>query len=318
MDIGGTTIKGGIFTSTSQQILHRTRPTFESGHTPLENLLHLLHLLRREANNLGLEPQTVGIGTPGFVDSSRGIIRYAANLGWHDINLRALLQEAVALPVVIDHDARAAARAELNIRPHLQDLIVIPIGTGVAAAIITQGRIVSGYEGAAGEFGHTISVPDGEPCPCGQKGCLETYASASAILRRYRAAGGTQAHHTSEIPTLLNTDRVAAHVWADAIAALATGISNLTAVLDPQEVVISGGLARAGNNLLHPLRTAITQRLQWRRTPTISLSNMASRAGLQGAALMALDQATPPHNQSTRAPNRTQLTNERRRPTITR
>ncbi|MBT2598104.1 ROK family protein [Arthrobacter sp. ISL-72] len=127
----------------------------------------------------------------------------------------------------------------------------------------------------------------GERCTCGQRGCLETYASASAILRRYKARGGTRAITTEQIPPLLADDRSAAAVWSEAIEALAQGISALTAIFDPEEIIIGGGLSLAGPALLDPLRAATSLRLGWRDAPPISLSTATSRAGLHGAGLMA-------------------------------
>lgn len=287
IDIGGTTLKGAVFDAQGQQRARHAAPTFGAGGDPYRGVVQLLETLRDDAIDGGRVPKAIGIGTPGLVDTRHGVVRYAANLGWRDLALGELLEHLFQLPVSVDHDARASARAEIASRPDVRDLIVIPIGTGLSAAMVVDGRIVFGHTGSAGEFGHMPVVPGGDRCACGQLGCLEAYASAGGILNRYVARGGRNAKSTAQIPGLLATDPIARAVWDEAIDALATGVTALSAVFDPQEVVIGGGLAKSGDALLTPLRRAVEGKLNWRESPPISLSTIGLGAGLVGAALMA-------------------------------
>ncbi len=213
------------------------------------------------------------------------MVRYAANLGWTNLPLGQLLETRFGVPTLIDHDARTAARAEMAARPALRNFVFIPIGTGVSAAVVVAGKTVAGARGQAGELGHIPTVPNGRPCSCGQFGCLEAYASAGAVLARYIAGGGN-AESAADVAGVVGKDGLANEVWADAVNSLATGITTLTATLDPEEIIIGGGLGAAGSVLLDPLREKVESLLRWRDPPAISASRAGPRAGLLGAALL--------------------------------
>lgn len=285
VDIGGTTIKGSVFVDGVEAIDECTVPTFDGHSGAFHAVLAVLSALAGTARSLGHEPTAIGIGSPGLVDTRAGLVRYAANLGWTDLPLVQLLEAQYGLPVLIDHDARTAARAEMAVRTALRDFVFIPIGTGVSAAVVVAGEVVTGARGQAGELGHTPIVPDGRPCSCGQVGCLETYASASAVLTQYRASGGIAAS-AAEVAGLVGDDALADVVWSDAVHALAAAIVTLTATLDPAEIILGGGLAAAGPVLLDPLRNEVGNLLGWRDAPAISTSRAGPRAGLLGAALL--------------------------------
>ncbi len=287
VDIGGTTIKAAIFVADEMVSEPISVPTFTATSNAYDAVVTALETLMRQAEGQGLEPRVIGVGSPGPVDSKRGVIRFAPNLRWKNLPLGSDLQKRFGLPVVIDHDARTAARAEMSVRADLQDCAFIPIGTGISSALVSRGEILEGALGQAGELGHIQVVPGGESCSCGSDGCLEVYASASAILNRYLAAGGTRASSTADIPGLIDDDPVATHVWSEAIQALATAITTLTALLDPEEIIIGGGLAAAGPTLLLPLKAAVAGMLPWREPPVLSLSSVGPSAGLLGAALLA-------------------------------
>ncbi|GAA1343262.1 ROK family protein [Arthrobacter roseus] len=287
VDIGGTTIKAAIFVGNELVSEPISVPTFSATSNAYNSVVTAVETLVRQAELLRLEPRVIGVGSPGPVDSQRGVISFAPNLRWKDLPLGSDLQKQFGLPVVIDHDARTAARAEMSVRADLQDCVFIPIGTGISAAIVSRGEIIQGALGQAGELGHIQVFPGGETCSCGSAGCLEVYASASAILNRYRAAGGTRASSTADIPSLINDDPVAARIWSEAIHALATAVTTLTSLLDPEEIIIGGGLAVAGPTLLSPLQAAVESMLPWRKPPVLSLSRVGPSAGLLGAALLA-------------------------------
>lgn len=290
IDVGGTTLKGAVFTDEGRVVVRLVRPTFGVDSDALATLRSLVRELVEAAAAAGLRCRAVGVASPGLVDTDTGRIRYAANLGWTDLPLRDLLEADVQLPVRVDHDARTAASAERAAHAaeaaEFRDFLFVPIGTGVAVAVVTAGILVRGATGGAGEFGHVPVVPRGELCGCGQHGCLEAYASATSILDRYRRRGGRRARSTPEIVATLMTDPDARAVWTEAVDALATGIAGVSAVLDPSRVVIGGGLSRAGEALLRPLRLAVDAKLGWRSTPSILRSVLGSDAGLIGAAVL--------------------------------
>ncbi|MBO0594909.1 ROK family protein [Nesterenkonia sp. E16_7] len=285
IDIGGTTVKGSVFADGSELSPELAAPTFEGSLGAFDAVLAVVSDLARTAHAHGYEPTAIGVGTPGLVDAPFGLVRYAANLKWTDFPLASRLEEHFSLPTTIDHDARTAARAEMALRPALRDFVFIPIGTGISAAIVTAGRTVTGARGQAGELGHVTTIPDGRACSCGRLGCLETYASARAVLSGYVEAGGT-ANSAADVARLVGKDPLADQAWSTAVNALATGITTLTAIFDPAEIVIGGGLSAAGPVLLNPLRDEVRGLLGWRDAPAISASRAGPRAGLLGAALL--------------------------------
>lgn len=236
----------------------------------------------------GVVPAAAGVVVPGEVDAAAGIARYSANIGWRDVPLRALLSEDLGVPVVVEHDVRAAGIAELVLgsAQGADDCVIVVIGTGIAAVLVSGGRTVHGATGLAGELGHVPVRPGGETCACGQRGCLETYASAGAVARRYARAGG-EPLPTTEIVARLGTDPLADRVWAEAIGALTDAVITMTMTMDPSVVVLGGGLAQAGAVLLDPLRDGVAAGLTWRRPPRIELSPLGARAGRYGAAVLA-------------------------------
>ncbi|WP_213814271.1 ROK family protein [Glaciihabitans sp. dw_435] len=290
IDIGGTTLKGAAVDRDGRVVTESTVGTFAVGDNAFAGVRALLRLLHTEAEDLGHAPAGIGIASPGLVDAATGTIVFAANLGWNTLPLKSLLEQEFGVPVHVEHDARAGAIAEraahADDHAAFRDFIFIPIGTGVSAAVVTSGMLVVGATGAAGEFGHMPVIPGGELCTCGQHGCIEVYASASNILARYGKLGGTSATSTPDIAASIATDPIAARVWADAVDALAIGIVSLSAVLDPSAVVVGGGLSRAGDLLLDPLRSLVGRRLTWRTVPRILQSALDSEAGLVGAAVL--------------------------------
>lgn len=230
-----------------------------------------------------------GVVTPGTVDESTGTVAYASNLDWHDMPLGQHLRDALGLPVGVGHDVRSAGRVEgiIGAARGVSNFVHVTIGTGVAAALVSNSEAIVGALGAAGEFGHIPLVAGGERCVCGQRGCLEVYVSGAGVARRYGAATGTEAT-SSEVMQRLGADRAADQVWSDAIAALAQGVTVATLMLDPEAIVIGGGFSRAGDALLLPLREQVRAGLAWRSSPRIELSTLGDRAGYLGAALQAL------------------------------
>jgi glucokinase len=287
VDLGGTAMKGVVVDGSGRELAARTVPTPE--HDVVAALTRLLGDLSDLAAGAGVTPVGAGVVTPGSIDEARGVVRYASNLRWRDLPLRDLLSDALDLPVAVGHDVRAAGLAEqlFGAGRGSASFVLVPLGTGVAAAIVNDGQTVVGFTGAAGEFGHIPLVPDGEPCPCGQRGCLEAYASAGALTRRYAAVEG-RVRSAESIVGSLGTDATADRLWDEAVAVLAQGLNVLTILLDPQLIVLGGGLSRAGAVLLEPLTARMDAGLVWRDRPPVVLSELGDRAGRVGAAVLAV------------------------------
>ncbi|HEX2904617.1 MAG TPA: ROK family protein [Jatrophihabitans sp.] len=230
----------------------------------------------------------VGVIMPGAVDAENGIARYSANLGWRNLPIRAQLAQRAGLPVAIDHDVRAAARAELALgaaRGHSHALFV-SIGTGIAAASIIEGTVTVGARQLAGELGHVPVFPDGARCACGQRGCTETYASAAAIARRYAHASGRPATAQDVLARAAAGEPAAHEVFQQAVTALARSLVFATLLTDPGLIVLGGGLSLAGAALLDPVRQQLTDALAWRPPPELTSARFGAKAGQVGAALL--------------------------------
>lgn len=288
IDVGGTDTKTGLVHPGGLLTEVRSVPT---PHTP-DIVSGVLDVAERHVTRLRPDhPDLAGIGlvVPGIVDDDAQVAVLATNMGWRDVPFATMLAERTGLPARLGHDVSAAGLAETHsgAAAGAQDAAVIVIGTGIAAALFTGGRPVrsSGY---AGEIGHAPVMPDGEPCPCGARGCLEAHASASAIARRYTARSGIQvAGAEAVLQAAERGDESARAVWDEATTALARAIVHLASVLAPQVVVIGGGLSRAGAALLEPVNRKMSEMLTVQRRPQVHLATLGSRAGLYGAGLLA-------------------------------
>ncbi|MEV6845054.1 ROK family protein [Actinoplanes sp. NPDC051411] len=292
VDVGGTTIKGAVV-GPDGRIRHSLTAPSQADEDPVKAVRTLCVQLRDDAVRLGAVPAAIGVVTPGLVDEDAGVVRYAANLNFRDVPLRALIGDDLGLPVAVGHDARAAGIAEA-VAQGLDDFLLLPLGTGIAAAIVVRGVPLPGATRAAGEVGHIPVYPGGEPCSCGQKGCLEVYASAGGLTRRYARLSGRSDVDSREIATVAGTDPVARRVWDDATLALGTALATLTLTLDPARIVLGGGLADAGDLFFDPVRAALRDALAWREPPPVVRSVFGARAALLGAAVMARREAGLP------------------------
>lgn len=284
LDVGGSSIKGVVLDDLgiARRTLARATPADQGP----DSVVAAVRAAAREL--LGADVAAAGVVVPGSVDVAAGVARYSANLGWRDVPLRDLLVDDLGLPVVLDHDVRAAGVAEttLGSARGIADCLIMIIGTGIAGVVRSHGETIRGAADLAGEIGHVPVYPDGETCACGQRGCLESYASAAAIARRYRARAG-RAADTRAVLAARGSDPDAAAVWDDATRALGIALASYTLLLDPTMIVLGGGLAAAGTALLDPVRHALTGRLTWRAVPELALSPLGNRAGQLGAAVLA-------------------------------
>lgn len=265
--------------------------------------------LVEEAGRSWEDLKAIGIGIPGLIDSQTGIVRACVNLkGWKDVELRELASKALGKPVVLDNDANAAAYGEYTIalksNTGLQHLALVTLGTGVGSGIVLNRRVFHGGGGLAGEVGHMIVEPSGHLCGCGQYGCLEQYASATAMVRQateLMAAGKDSALKplvasggltTQEVFTAANKGDILAERLVDGLASyLAIACINLCRIIDLQAIVIGGGVAGAGDCLLSPLRKSFS-RQNWGLAggvlPTLSATQLGNDAGFHGAAALAM------------------------------
>ena len=291
VDVGGTTIKA--------ELVDREGMVVAAGQSPTPHGQHALETIAEVGRALLAqqpEARVVGAGVvvPGLVDREAGVATYSANIGWRDLELVRSLEAQWQLPVRIANDVAAGGVAEhrLGAGSGTQDLAFVPIGTGIAASVVSGGHLLTGHRGETAEIGH-LTVRPGVRCACGRDGCLEAVASAAAIARRYTELSGHGVSGAYDVAVRLSTDAVARQVWQDAVDALADALGILALVLSPALVVIGGGLGRAGEGLLAPLRIAIRQRATIVRPGVVTTSVLGDRGGTIGAALLARDGWAP-------------------------
>ncbi|MGW1181553.1 ROK family protein [Streptomyces drozdowiczii] len=243
--------------------------------------------------HFGESAVAAGVAVPGIVDADKGIAVYAANLGWRDVPMRQLLGERLGgVPVALGHDVRTGGLAEgrIGAGKGADRFLFIPLGTGIAGAIGITGAIEEGAHGYAGEIGHIVIRPDGPDCGCGQRGCLETLASASAVSRAWAAASGDPDADAADCAKAVESgDPKAVEVWQNAVDALAAGLVTALTLLDPRTLIIGGGLAEAGETLFTPLRAAVEERVTFQKLPHIVPAALGDTAGCLGAGLLAWD-----------------------------
>lgn len=282
LDVGGTSMKAAL-TRDAEVLLTESWPTDRKD--PVGGILDFAAHLASRAGTLGSPAEAAGIAVPGIVDESTGTAVHSANLGWRDVPMLHLARERLGIPVAIGHDVRTGGLAEAvsGAGRNTDDFVFMAIGTGIAAALILNGAPYPGAVGWSGELGHMVVRPNGEDCACGNKGCLETYASAAAISRRHGASVPAE----EVIARAEQNDEKAAEVWSEALDCLADGLAAATLLLDPSLLVIGGGLAKAGESLLIPLTTRLADRLTFRDAPRLKLSELDDQAAVKGATILA-------------------------------
>lgn len=308
IDLGGTFIKGGIVNENGEILLCDKTPTeVEKGdHGVAENIARLaLDLLSR----LGLTTSDVeglGIGSPGMIDSAKGNVIYANNLGWENFMIGEELSSMLGgIPVKIGNDANVAALGEVKFGAarNYSSAIMITLGTGVGGGIVIDGKLVEGNLGAGAELGHTVIVHGGEQCSCGRCGCFEAYSSATALIRDTRRA--MEAHPDSkmwEIGTLdavngktvfdyAPVDAYAKEVLDSYIEHLACGLINYANIFRPEVILLGGGVCAQGDNLIKPLQAIMDKEIyagdKGPRVP-ILIAELENSAGLLGAAALLM------------------------------
>lgn len=288
VDVGGTEIKAALLDGgPGLTVLGRARRATPRGADGAGTARAVVDAVSGLASELG-PVDAVGVVVPGVVHDGVGV--YSANLGWRDFPFADELGGALGLPVALGHDVGAGGLAEqrMGAARGYRDVVVMPIGTGIAGALIMDGELRDGG-GYAGEIGH-VDVGHGEPCGCGLTGCMEAVASSASIARRYaRRTGRTVPGAAEVLAAATEGDADAAAVWDDAVDALARGIRVLATLLGPEAVVLGGGLALAGDALLRPVDERLGGLLSFQRRPGLLLAELGDEAGSLGAGLLAND-----------------------------
>ena len=309
-DLGGTNIRLALVDAEGGLSEPYRYPTPAKGEAAavVETLAQGIRVLQHQARAHGIRLAGCGLGVAGLVDGQAGLVYTAPNVaGFQNLPLKKLLEEKVDVPVTLENDANAAAFAEywLGAGRGVSSLICLTLGTGIGSGIILEGKLLRGASGAAGEAGHMAVEADGERCGCGAQGCLEAYASATAILRDARAAlawgeGTSLRELFGTRPEALTAkdvsdaaragDPVARGILERAGRYLGVGLASLVNLLNPDLITLAGGLAAAGDLLLQPALAELERRafaVLLCRT-RVELSALADTAGMLGAAGLVL------------------------------
>jgi glucokinase len=305
VDVGGTKVAAGVVDDDGQVMAQVRRDSAAAMPGVAEKVI--VEAVRELAAQHAVE--AVGVGAAGLVDETRSVVRFAPNLGWREQPLRAQLEDATGLPVVVENDANAAAWGEYRYGAARgrDDFVMVTVGTGIGGALILEGRLYRGRWGLAGEVGHLVLDPAGPSCGCGRRGCFEQFASGNALLRNARARALEDRQHAHLLLSLGDGtpegiagqhvtaaarmgDPVALETFALTGHWLGRGLAELSAVLDPGSYVVGGGVSEAGDLLLEPARLAFDEHLVGRLDrphAEILQAELGNLAGLVGAADLA-------------------------------
>jgi glucokinase len=315
LDLGGTNIKYGLVDDTGKVHSKGSMETRddEGPGVVLDQLATAANESAKLAGAKLADVAGIGVGAPGMIDFDTGTVLLATNMkGWTNIRVVDEVTRRTGRPVALENDANAAAFGEYwsGAAKHTQvkHMIMLTLGTGVGSGIVVDGQLVHGGIGLAGEAGHLIVVPGGRPCPCGQKGCLEQYASASSVARRAieaLEAGGPDAVGSSLRLTLAQDrskitckfvyesayagDALAKKVTDETSYYLGIACVTLCRVLDPQMIVFAGGLSLAGEPFFEALRKVVAEN-SWKlpvKPADLVPAKLGNDAGFIGAAAVA-------------------------------
>jgi glucokinase len=294
IDLGGTNIAVGVVNEAGR-ILHKGEtPTLPSRpwQAVAEDMARLCLRVLGEAGFALDDLAAIGMGVPGI--AVEGVIPFCTNLGWHEVPMAAAFRQWIDKPLYIDNDANVAGYAEAvsGVSASAHSSVFLTLGTGVGGSIILNGKPYSGFHGVGGELGHLTLVADGEMCTCGKRGCLERYCSATALIRM-----GVEAHigrDPARVTAKLVIDAakagnpVAQAVFDKYIHYLALGINTIVSFIDPEIIVLGGGVSHAGAFLLDAVRAALPKYIFFKTLPfaRLELATLGNDAGIIGAAML--------------------------------
>ena len=306
IDLGGTNIAVGLVNEEGRIIAKTETPTLAS--RPYQELIKDMAACAKkvmeEAKITEDELHSIGVGIPGVADKD-GMVIFCTNLGWRNVPLRAELQQYINKPVYMDNDATVAGWAEYQagVSRGTDSSVFMTLGTGLGGGIVMNGKIWAGAHGAGSELGHLVIEVDGVPCTCGKCGCAERYCSATAIIRMareacadapncliMRAVEGDMDKINAKVvfDAAKEGDSVAMQVFNRFVKYLAIAINNVISFIDPDMIILGGGVSRAGDFLLDAVKAALPEYLFYPtlKQPELRIASLGNDAGIIGAALL--------------------------------
>ncbi len=303
IDLGGTNIAVGVVNAQYEIIAHHSVPTLaqRSAEEVIRDMGDAVETVLAKAGLTAADCESIGIGSPGTCDSEKGIVARAYNLGWFNVPICEMLRERFGIPARLSNDANCAALAETVAGAAIgcKNMVLITLGTGVGGGIIIDGKIYAGMRSAGAELGHTLLVLDGEQCSCGRRGCWETYASATALIRQAEKAAAehpqsllAQVEQMTGLAVFQAADKgdAAAQAVIDRYCVyVAAGFTDLVNSLAPEMILLGGGISRQGERLLAPIREYVVNNCFGQKdgaVPVIAAAKLGNEAGIIGAAAL--------------------------------
>ncbi len=306
IDVGGTNVKIALVGDKGNIIYSNSIPTrAEMGYEyTINNMKQAVSDLLKETNSNCKDIEGIGFGFPGQVDYQQGIVRLAPNIpGWVNIPIAKVFEEEFNIPTRVDNDVRCAALGELNFGAGkgCQNLICITVGTGIGSGLVINGKLVRGASNSAGEIGHIkLDMYGGPLCGCGDRGCLEAFASGPSIVsmaEEYIKGGKSTKYRELANPDITpyivseaakQGDRVAQKIFTIMGEYIGIGLTSVVNLLNPEKIIIGGGVADAGDILLSPIRETIAKRAIPISASAVEIvsAQLGNTAGVIGASLL--------------------------------
>lgn len=308
-DVGGTGVQVGVVNEKGEILCKGSMVTRTD--IPVADQIKAmadcaLDTLARSGYTLD-DVKSLGAGLPGVMEPRTGHIAFCPNLGWKDVDFAGEMRKHIDKPVFMDNDATVAGLAEnvAGVSAGAHSSVFLTLGTGVGGGIVIGGKVWSGFHGVGSEIGHMIIEMDGNPCNCGNRGCLERYCSATSIILAARSA--VHQYQDSAImakaegdPMKINAkmvfdaakegDELGLRLFHDYVKALSITIVNIIHFLDPEVIALGGGVSKAGDFLLDALRKEVARLVMYKTMPysRIELAKLGPDAGIIGAAMLGL------------------------------
>jgi len=305
VDVGGTNVKIALVSDKGKIIYSNSIPTrAEMGyeHT-INSMKDAIRDLLKETKMKPTDIEGVGFGFPGQIDCKKGVVRLAPNIpGWVNIPIASIIEKEFGIPTRVDNDVRTATLGELNYGAGVgcENLVCITVGTGIGSGLVVNGKLVRGANNAAGEIGHIkLNMQGGPLCGCGDRGCLEAYASGPSIValaEEYIRGGKSTKYRELANPDITpyivavaakEGDPVARQIFRIMGEYIGMGLVSVVNLLNPEKIIIGGGVAESGDILFDPIKETIAKRaMTIQREVEIVPAQLGNTAGVIGASLL--------------------------------
>ena len=306
IDVGGTNVKIALVNEKGRIIYSNSIPTrAEMGYEyTIGNMKEAIKILLTETKLTPVDIEGMGFGFPGQIDCQKGIVRLAPNIpGWVDVPIANIMEEEFSIPTRVDNDVRCADLGELNFGAGVgcENLICITVGTGIGSGLIINGKLVRGASNAAGEIGHIkLDIQGGRLCGCGDRGCLEAFASGPSIValaEDYIKGGKSTKYRELANPEITpyivseaakQGDPVAKRIFTIVGEYIGVGLASVVNLLNPEKIIIGGGVAAAGDILMNPIKETLVKRAMPIAGAAVEVvpAQLGNTAGVIGASLL--------------------------------